>query len=78
MTNENVSASVDAGGESRHERLRRLAHDLRNSLFVVRSGIQILRETRGDTESEILDLMEREHRRAADLVEELVTTARAD
>lgn len=62
--------------DSREAQLRKVGHDIRNSLFVVRSGIQILRDSRDEADREILDMMDREHRRAGELLEELLRIAR--
>lgn len=65
---------ISPHGEQDHEPHRALAHDLRHSLFVLRTGIQLLSQTRSDEArfDEVRELLEREVQTAADRLNELL------
>jgi signal transduction histidine kinase len=68
----------EPGSEGRSHNIREVGHDLRNCMYTVRTGIQLLKKLglEQDKYGEIMTIMERDLEKATVLVNELIEMAR--
>jgi signal transduction histidine kinase len=71
-------ASEPPESSGQHEHLRQLAHDMRHCLYTIRTATQVLPSLRYDEPRfrEFLSMIEKNERRVADLLDDVLAQAR--
>lgn len=71
-----LAADLEAADRRKSEFLATLAHELRNPLAPIRSGLQVLRMSGGEANTRVHDIMERQLTHLVALVDDLLDVAR--